>query len=466
MRLDEKNKIKQTIFITVSRAITARNLLLNNFITLLKEKYTVVLLVSKYQDEEFLNFFGDFIIEPLYEQEFFSWRKKLDVFLTSLGKALIYNPTIELRSYYGLKRRARVSFKKLRLFLQKYIIKPIFGYSFFRAIFRHINSLIFSCNQYDNLIEKYQPSLIFATSISDPNDVAVVHNARRKNIKTVGMLKSWDNASKFLLRVKTDTIVVWSEYMKEEVKKFQDYKTEEIKVVGVPQFDYYKNLVIPSKEEFFNKYKLDLSKKTIFFGSEGPVCEQDPYIVALLKKEIINGVLSDYQIFVRPHFSYPKDEERFLALKDDKIVFVDLEYDRSNFRDATALSLGNVINLMSAIKYSEVNITSASTLVLDIIANEKYPILYNFDQDKNLQHAQSVKRLYQSLWMQEILKIIPNSLVYNEMDLFDKIKMLEKNFDLELSSRNTVIDRFCYKIDGQSGYRLFDYIDQQVRKFI
>ena len=266
MRLDEENKIKQTIFITVSRAITARNLLLNNFIALLKEKYTVVLLVSKYQDEEFLNFFSDFIIEPLHEQEFFGWQRKLDVFLTSLGKALIYNPTIELRSYYGLKRRAKVSFKKLRLFLQKYIIKPIFGYSFFRVVFRWVNSLIFSCSQYDGLIEKYQPSLIFVTSLSDPNDVAVIYNAKKLKIKTVGMLKSWDNASKFLLRAKTDSVVVWSQYMKEELKKFQGYKTEKIKVIGVPQFDYYQNLVIPSKEEFFNKYKLDLSKKTFFFG--------------------------------------------------------------------------------------------------------------------------------------------------------------------------------------------------------
>lgn len=192
------------------------------------------------------------------------------------------------------------------------------------------------------------------------------------------MPKSWDESSKFGYREKADRLIVWSQYMKEEALKFQGYKNSQILMTGIPQFDYYKNLKLPNREEFCRQFGLDPSKKIIFYGSEGPLNKKD-HIVPYLEDKIKEGVLENHQILIRPHFSYESDIRRFQGMADKKYIFLDIFSKPSNFKDRTELSLGPVINLMCEIKYSDAAITGASTLFLDILANGKNAILYWFD---------------------------------------------------------------------------------------
>ncbi|MCK5211068.1 CDP-glycerol glycerophosphotransferase family protein [Candidatus Parcubacteria bacterium] len=459
---------KPIIFITTNKAIIVRNLFLNKHIDIIKEKFDIVIFTSHYKDNEFLKHFKGYNIEKLHQIQYPKFKKKMLALFKSFHKGLIYNPTVELATLYGTwysgVARGDVKFKFLRIFIQKYIFGTILNNTFCRDLFKSIDRLIFRCYKYDAIINKYRPELIMITNISDDMEIDLLRNCKRKNVKSVAMTKSWDNVSKWSFREKADKFMAWSDYMKDETLQFQDYKAKDIEIIGIPQFDYYKNLVIPAKDEFMEKYKMNQNKKTIFFGSEGPVCTSDPYIVSFLKQKIKQGVLKNYQIFVRPHFSYKGDEDRFKNLVDNITVFMDLDYKRSNFKDKTELSLSNVVNLTSGIVHSDIAITNASTLVLDIAANGKYPILYNFDEDKSIPFKDSTKRLYKSLWMREILKMNLDNLVDNEKELIAKIKEVENNQNFKKQELENLVKRFCYKVDGKSGERLFQFIEKQAKK--
>jgi len=455
---------RKTIFITVDRAGIARNLFFNNFAGLLRKKYRVIIFSSMYNDKEFLEKLPQYEILPLYEIKMSALKRKIEGYFISLHKSLIYNSTVEIRTKYGLMRRSdTVRFKKIRVFIQKYIFGSFLSkFSFIKEFMRKLDSIVFPCKLYDQVIDQYKPDLVFISVITSNEEVALLRNCKAKGVKSIGMPKSWDTISKFGFREKADKMVVWSEFMKEELKKFQNYQEEDIRIVGIPQFDYYKSLGIPANEEFFNKYKLNINKKTIFFGSEGPVCESDPYIVEFLNEKILDGILKDYQIFVRPHYSYKDDEKRFMQFDNSENVIIDFQYKRSKSKDRLELSLNNLVNLIASVRYSDVCITSASTLVLDIAANEKYPILYDFDREKDIPYRNSTARLYETTWMKEITRMNLDNIVHNEEELIVKIKEVENNPDLKLSEREEMIRRLCYKLDGKSAVRLYNYLDENI----
>lgn len=476
MSVDNLTAQKKTVFITINRAYIARNLLFNNFFKLLTDKYRVVILTPLYQDAEFRAKFGQCEIEPLFIRQLSSFKKKLEQKFVSINRGLIYNPSSEVFAGFGrgtswkgqlLKNGELVKYKRLRYFFAKYVFGKLLARQSVRTFFKFLDKILLPCTEYDGLIKKYQPSLVFVSALGADDEVMLLRNCKKRNIPSAGMAGSWDNLSKWGLREMVDILAVWSGYMKDEALLFQGYKEKQIAVVGIPQFDYYRdqNLLF-SKEEFISKFKLDPAKKTIFFGSEGPICEDDPYVVSCLKKEIQNGRLAGYQILVRPHFSYKIDVDRFTPLVDNRTVFIDTFFESSNFKDGTALSLNTVKNLIAEIRYSDVAITSASTLVLDIIANGKQPILYAFDQDKNKPFKESTRRFYNSLWFKEIFKFGLDNVAGSEEELIEKIKEITVNPGKDLEKREKLLDRLCNKVDGDSGRRLFEVVDSFVKNIL
>lgn len=458
----------RTIFIPIGRAGHVRNLLFNDFFKLLSNKYRVVFLVSD-TDPEFCKKFAGYDIEILLHRSLTPFKKRLERIFISIHRALIFNPSSEVFAGLGrgtsvngvlLASGEAVKYKRLRYFLARYIFGILLARKSIRVFFKFLDRIIFPCRLYDALIDKYKPALVFITSIGSDDQIALLRNCQARHIPSLGMAGSWDNLSKWGFREKADIFVVWSQYMEEEALKFQGYAEDKLRIVGVPQFDYYKNPnLLIGKDEFVKKFKVDPTKKIILFGSEGPICEDDPYVVSFLQEKIKDGTLANYQVLVRPHFSYKTDINRYLQFVDNETVFIDTYHEVSEFKDRTALSLNTVKNLMAEIRYSDVAITSASTLVLDIVANGKFPILYSFDKDKDKPLKESTKRFYGSLWFREIIKMGLDNMVNSENELIEKIKEVSQNPDKDFDKREKLLERFCYRIDGNSGKRLFEVID-------
>src|SRR3989338_179097 len=463
---------RQTIFIPIGRAGHARNLLFHDFLSLLSGKYRIVFLLSD-NDPEFREKFGNYDIEELRKKQITPFKKRLETVFKSIHRALIFNPSSEVFAGLGrgtsingvlLDNGELVNYKRLRYFLAKHVFGKLLAGNSVRSFFKYLDGKIFTCAAYNELIDTYAPALVFITSIGSDDQVALLRNCKQRGVLCAGMAGSWDNASKWGFREKVGLLAVWSDYMKYEVTRFQGYVEEETAVICIPQFDHYVHPRIQAKEEFFKKFRLDPAKKTIFFGSEGPICTEDPYVVSFLQKKIKDGALSGYQVLVRPHFNYKeRDTARYAPLVDNDTVFMDMFYRVSAFKDGVSISMETAHNLIAEIRHCDVAITSASTLVLDIIANGKQPILYSFDENKTKPFKESVRRLYGSLWFREIFKFGLDNVANNEDELIEKIKEITANPDKDLDKRGALIERLCYRIDGKSGRRLFEIVDADIQ---
>src|SRR3989344_4416580 len=227
---------KKTIFLTVGTGVVARNLLSNRFFEKLTEKYKVVIFTPLYNDPDFCRRFGG---ESVYFQKLEKRRlTRIELFFISLHKALIYNESVKIKSFYSLSSSMRQE-RTLPKILKNYTELIVFGLflskiPILRTILKALDRFIYTDEYYREVYAHYTPSLVFVTNMGADDEVYLLRSAIRRGIPNIGMAKSWDNFSKNGFREWVDKVVVWSEYMKDEVWQFQKYPKHDIAVVGIP----------------------------------------------------------------------------------------------------------------------------------------------------------------------------------------------------------------------------------------
>lgn len=448
----------KTIFITISRGGTARNILQTDVFKTLKESGAkIVILTPAYQDERFINEFGgknvrfENLISPRWTL--------LDRFLVGWYKALLYNHSTKFRDLYGIYDPKEGGV--LKYLIKSVIFIPLSKLQFLKELFRWLDEKLIEDKYYNGIFDKYKPDLVFSTSTMEDADVFVLKQARARKIKTIGMAKSWDNAAKMVFRVKTDKFIVWGDYSEGEAKKFQNYKKENIIITGVPQFDFYTNgdFYAP-RDEFFKSIGCDAGKKLIVFCSEGKVTKYDGEVVEIIAGFINeNKLIKPAMLFVRPHFMYLADEEKFKRAAKMSNVVLDASYKRSaNFRDNWDYSKEQIKHFSGLMGNADLIITTASTISLDAAACDKPIINISFDGYHKVPFAESAAHWYLSEHNRNVVKTGAAWIVDGKEELLNAINSYLKNSDLLSGGRKKLRNHFCYKIDGLAGKRIGEEI--------
>lgn len=452
----------QTIFVTISRGGTARNILQSEAVqVLLDAGLRLVILTPACNDKRFLETFSKpgIIFEPFFEPR---WTR-LDNIFVGLHKALVYNASTVMRDKYGILSPKETNIFKYHI--KRFFLKPLRNLGFLKEFVRYLDTALVKDVYYRDLFKKYAPCAIFSTSITEDMDVFVLKQARASGAPIIGMPKTWDNLSKISVRVKPDKMIVWGKYSFDEAVRFQNMKPENVVICGIPQFDVYRDKsVFLSREEFFRLNGLDSRKKILLYGSEGKYSKNDADIVQMIRDAARRSVFpADCQIFVRPHFMYPGDEEKFSKFKNDKDVVVDNYYARSdNFRDNWDYSLDQMRHLAQMLANCDMLITTASTLTLDVCAFDKPIINVAFDGYEKKDFAYSIAKWYTSEYYRQVVDTGAPWLVRSEDELLNAIREYLANPSLRKENRARLRDYFCGPIDGQSGRR----IGEEVIKFV
>lgn len=126
---------------------------------------------------------------------------------------------------------------------------------------------------YEKELKALNPDVIFITHQRVAALMPICIAAKNLNIKVVTAIYSWDNLPKGRLAVEADYYLVWSEYMKKEMRLFYpEIPIEKCIVTGSPQFEFYtKKERIISREAFAKRYNLDISKKWICFSGDDTI---------------------------------------------------------------------------------------------------------------------------------------------------------------------------------------------------
>jgi len=452
------NQPPPTIFLTVIRSMVARNLLQNDFFRILRERFRIVILTPAANDVVFCRAFAHPNVSFKHFRD--ASHTRADIIFLGLHKYLLWSKFISLKLRYGIRALTKPEdLSAVRYWLFALIFIPLSRLPFLRDWLRWVD-LYFGQKQkvreFRALIKAERPCLIVSTSISSNVEGALLKAARREGIKTVGMPKSWDNLSRAGFRAKADTLVVWSQFMADQAITFQRYRPKQVKIIGIPQFDGYRNPeFIWSRERFGCEFGLDPAKRVILFTSEGKSVPEDADIALLLADFIARGELANASLLIRPHFSYPQDEEKFVALSGRPEVVVDrLNNPASGFKDYGDFSVAALERFTNSLAHATVVVNVCSTITLDAVAFDKPVINVAFEPRINVPaQPQPLAMSYESDYYLEIVQTGGTRLVKSREELLAALRQYLDNDKLEAAGRACLRERFLGPLDGAAGRR-------------
>lgn len=462
--------MQKTVFITIAEDIISRNLIFTDF---WKDFYAehanhkIVFLVQPDRVEYYKGLFLDTsVIVESYKR---SAPSKFEGSIMSVARSGI-------NSHTNLWSKMR-SFKRgdsswMDTHTKRVLAFSLGGFSWYKNILRHLILIWKSDTRLNELYDKYKPDVLFATSLTNFDfDVLMAREAKRRGIKIIGMVRSWDNLSSHgLLRVVPDIFILQNDFLKDMAVEYQaiNPKKTSIHIVGLPHYDMLKNVatLLPSREEFFNSLGLDPEKKLIFYGAMGEFL----FIHEGELPGVFDGLVQDKKIKYPAQFlyrSHPKfkfDPEKARSLKS--IIF-DTEGKYINM-GKTDTSENENIHLAASLYYSDVVVTGASTIAIDAAVLNKPIICVGFDGKtsvRDINYWESVGRFYDFYThFEELMSCNGVKLAKNSNDLATYINGYIENPQLESAGRKKIIERLVAPFDGKAGVHLAKLVTKEISK--
>ncbi len=365
------------IGVVITDGVGFRNFILSDFIVEAKKNFEEVVLFSCLPKEVYQEFdFQCKIIElDVFEEKFPTWffRKAKEVAHLQLHK----------KGNFGIQDNFNAN-KSKSLNPRGLATKLIFGWTNFlhsEKWIQRYNTLqqkTFAnhsiTKQYEKMLIDNEIDLLFFTHQRPPYIAPLIFAAEKLKINTTAFIFSWDNlASKNRMAGNFDKYLVWSELMKQELLQFyKKVKAEDIEVVGTPQFEpYVLDRYKTKKEEWANRNKIDLNKKTIFFTCNDAHSKNDPIYLELIANFILDGKLSEKVNYI-VRTSPAEEPTRFMKLAE-KYPFIiwnfpDWNQVRSNHQEIWSQrvpTINDVVQLRGFLEFSDISVNVLSTISLD-----------------------------------------------------------------------------------------------------
>lgn len=444
---------KKTLLFTVGEDIIARNILAKELLVeLTKSEVFIVFLVQKGKTEMLQRIVGENYKIVEYKRGKVG---RQELILNSLARSGIKNDT----NLWSKMRSYERGDSTLIATLSKRFITFIFGRSsLYKKIIRHSLLTVSPDSECKSIFDTYKPDIVFASSLSNYDfDVPIAREAKRRNIKLVGMVRSWDNlTSHGLLRVVPDVFLFQNVFLKEMAEKHQDILMKDIKseIVGLPHYDDLADItkVILPREAFLAHFGLKENEKYILYGAMGKFLfihedELLPIFEDVLSKKEINVS----KIVYRAH---PKFK---LVNLENSFPHVEIDTSGEYVADSGRKEIDNNAYLLNSIYHSELVISGASTMVIDSIIMDKPVVCVAFDgmSDGKVRYYESVRRFYDLYThFEDLMEQHGCKIAYNKEQMIKYTNTYLSDPSIDKEGRGKIKERFAYKIDGHSGLRI------------
>lgn len=437
----------KTIFISSFHPLISRNILSTGVLEILSKKARVVILVPDFKKDYFIKEFGG---ENIFIEGIDMSLSTADLFFRRLVLALSSTRALYIKKrsqFYRDRRLIAFLGYVLPSFLGRIgiIVKMMrfFDYHFFRTIF------------FRNLFQKYDPALIFSTDAQNELDVMLMKEGRRVGIKTISMVRSWDNlTSKGILRFVSDALLVNNGLVKAEATRYSFISQEKIKIIGIPHYDKYFNATPEPKSNFFSKFGFDMQKPVVIYAPIGNryIRENQTDKCAL---EILSAL--DINILVRLP---PTDEVNFESFRSGKATVV-FQKTGNNFMKGghklSEITHEDEKSLISALTYASVIVTGQSTIAIDACVFDKSVVIVGFDNERR-PYWDGVLRYYDYEYYKPILESGGVSFARDPSELLGFTKKYLADSLLDKEGRKKIIKMEAEFLDGKSTQRLADVL--------
>lgn len=227
-----------------------------------------------------------------------------------------------------------------------------------------------------------RPNLLFCTHQRSPDAALAIEAAKYLKIPTATVIYSWDNLPKARLLVKSDLFIVWSDYMKSEMKKYYPEISEDrVFNLGTPQFDFHNDPSnIINRVEFASKYGLNPEKKWICFsGDDQMTSPYDPLYLRDFAE--ITEKMEDVELIFRPVPVSSHERYQQVISKFPHIKVISPKWNRSGMWSYAYPNFEDVSILSSISFHCQAVVNVGSTMALDFACFDNPGIYLNYSPE-------------------------------------------------------------------------------------
>jgi len=312
------------------------------------------------------------------------------------------------------------------------------------------------------LLERYHPDLLVTTDLFG-SEAHVVREAARRGIRSVCLVKSWDNlTSKGRIPVHPDHIVVWSELMREEAVRLHFFPPERIFVSGAPNFDIFKAGDYPwmPRAEFMRSIGADPDRRLVVYSPGAKLTRSDDEnirrIHALLHRP---GLPSPCHLHVRKYPKSPQEFGHLLGLPD--LTVEDAGIVVPSWGDRVDQPRTEMVHLAQLMFHTDVLIQIGSTIAVDAACFDRPVIGYFLDaRNREVSPHDIARHVFAMTHNRYLVDLGGVWVVQTEEQLADALRTYLTTPELHREGRRRIVERICGLFDGRSGERIAAFLLQ------
>ncbi|MDP3795272.1 MAG: CDP-glycerol glycerophosphotransferase family protein [bacterium] len=430
----------KTVFITSFHPLISRNILATALIERLTARgdIRVVVIAPEGKREFFQDEFGargavlEFVAVSLTRR---------DLFLRYLSLAFLQTTTLRLKR----KTEMRGSGAWLAKFAANRTVT--------RRLLRQCSTLLTPTQAFKKLFDRYRPDLIFSTDVQNEQDLRLMHAARRRAVRVLGMVRSWDNlTSKGLLRVIPDRLIVHNGIVQREATTLHGVPEERICVVGIPHYDAYATGARRSRNEFYASIGAEPQKRLVLCAPAGNRYIRHNTVDADVVRFLDTILGPEYAILVRMP---PTDEASgFEDLAREGRIILDRPAKRFRVPKKAELSAEDDAHLADTLWWCTAVVTGPSTLMIDAAFFDRPVVLVGFDGDEERPYLESIRRYYDYDHVQPVLRSDGVRLAKTKEELATELRAYLLCPERDRDGRRRIVAEECFAADGKSTERL------------
>ncbi len=432
----------KTILIPIFHGHIARNILRTNVLNELRKKLKVVVIAPAFKRDIYEKEFGNenivIVSSPEIKAGF------LDTFFRFFYYYFVDTKTVQIIQYGDLLAKGRW----FRYYFARFLTKIFGNAKWLRRLVRFFDARLVKNKSFEPIFDQYRPDLVFIPSITSDDEGQVLRQAKARGIKTMGMVRSWDNitVNKGNIRVYPDKLLVHTTFLKNDVIRYADMEAWKIEVVGMSHFDYYWNDSRIPRDEFFKIVNGDSNKKTIYFMPTGL---SDSTLDRKVLK-ILEGAMGKdprfigVQVMLSSHPNSPKPID-YACPETLTLSFAGFFYPGGKTTDKE-ISKGDMELMASAIYHSDLVVNYQSTSSIDASAFDKPVINIAFDDNPSKSYLENISVQYRFDHYEQVLRSGGVALAHNAEELLEQAFTYISNPEKDRAGR----ERLLWEQNGES----------------
>ncbi len=315
------------------------------------------------------------------------------------------------------------------------------------------------------LFEKYQPDLVFLSSMYDRFDTRLIPEAKRRGVRTVAMPASWDHVDKYYLPFHADTLIAHNEPIKRAAVRFQSYSDASVAVTGFPHFDFLASSEsVVLRAETLRSLNLPPDARYILYVSGSSYCPDEPDIIAeMLRWIAANEFGEDVYIVLRPYLGSRGKDKDFDAEKYARLA----KHPRLRLFDKRGVErLDEMVLYLNVMRHAGAVLAVYSTVFLESVVFDRPLIAAPFDG----WHTRPLYRSIRRFEGFEHFKDVAETSAIKTVRSFPELKQALSGYlahpELNAEKRARMRREICGQLDGRASERVVAVILREVPKII